>query len=54
MDVNTTSNLTPSQTTPKQTANDSMHAHHNNNNMFEDTGFDYILPPVEKGKKKQS
>ena len=54
MDVDTTFTLTPSQTTPKLTANDSMHAHNNNDNMFEYTGFDYILPPVEKGKKKQS
>ena len=54
MDVDNTSNFTPSQPTLKQTANDSMHAHNNNDNMFEDTGFDYILPPIEKGKKKQS
>jgi hypothetical protein len=54
MDIDTTSSNTPLQTsTLKQTANDSMHAQLKNDNMFEDTGFDYELPPV-KGKKKQT
>ena len=48
MDVDPIIVLSVQQTStlPTQTANDSMHAKDNNDNMFKDTGFDYQLPPT--------
>ncbi|CAI2186577.1 17926_t:CDS:1, partial [Funneliformis geosporum] len=43
MEVDTTSNFTPpSPIILKQTTNDSIHANNNKDNMFDDTGFDYM------------
>src|SRR5215216_4640655 len=55
MEVDPISSSIPSSPlVPKQTTNDSMHANNNKNNMFLDTGFDYILPANTKGKQKQT
>jgi hypothetical protein len=55
MDIDNTSTSTPLQPSlPIQTANDSMHAKPKDDDFFNDTGFDYVLPPVEKGKQKQT
>src|SRR5215216_3850393 len=56
MDVDTTSVPSDQQTpsSPKLTTNDSMHAKDNVENMFKDTGFDYNLSPIVKGKDNKS
>ena len=46
--VNNTSN------TPKQSTNDSMHAHSNNKGLFEDTAYEQTFPEKIKGKNKQT
>ena len=56
MEVDSTITLPVDNTsnTPKQSTNDSMHAHASNKGLFEDTAYEQILPDNIKGKNKQT